>query len=103
MDNVDFKMTQDWMLVEVEADPEFGKVIQIPDTAVVVWSKSQGHKVVAMGPWRWFSDEGSNMTHGVEVGDTVIIEGMEPQTFEYLGKRYTVVRARYVVAIVNKP
>lgn len=94
--------TQDWMLVEEE---ELDTSIVIPDTINKFEQLSQflGHKVISMGPWKeTHDDHGHLFEHGIKVGDVVIIEGLNAPCFEYRGRKFWIVRARYVCCIINK-
>lgn len=93
--------TQDWMVLKHAENPKEASLI-IPETAKPVFAKTMAHVVVAIGPWSEFPAEGSDWSHDVSKGDTVVIEGLDARSFEYQGEVYFMARARDVIAIVDR-
>lgn len=87
--------TQDWMILKlVERETN----LAIPDIALLTSQQDyMGYEVLAIGPWDAIYEYGVQiMYHQVNVGDIVVIEGLNAPVFEFDGEKYVAARARHV-------
>jgi hypothetical protein len=83
--------TQDWMILKLVE-----RITPVTLLETVQQDDYAGFEVLAIGPWEAIQDLNGEWKHGINVGDIIVIEGLNAPILEFEGEKCHVARARNV-------